>query len=481
MSTLKLTERLIPIFDKAIQWYSTRNGANLPAPACMINPDSALDVDPESKDAFALFYTKSDCFSQISYSGTILKGISTHTLPLLAGIHQRYPTSKLAKIIEHHNISVDDFEDIWLSRQGESKLFEDCKGESIYMVDAHISAWMAFESLGMIEQRLNAPEASNFAAMHTQCEGAWPATILRTIAEGNLADDGDHLMNPTDIVGSWRLSKESHFPGNNACAFLRRSGMLESAAYRKQLAFHHQWEDLCLAADEPGGHLALRLLLTCKDLEPEERLKARDALRSMHPDRGTTHQSMSRVFQFVETWFMGTDLDISGSTVMKLNLSSVLNDAKSTKSEMARQPEVYADILQKPQQVLGSLCREILSLRADQISYADLAAFRSLKRLQLGAQVIEGFRPEDVILKLEAGMQDFMGQRTKTNKLTERMYDAMSDAFKLFGNHAWDYSAFKGCSEQIVLTLVRGGAAMGKLPDMGRKRRGEFLEDELGL
>lgn len=479
---LKLTDRLIPLFEKAHGWYSARSGTQLPSPGCVFNPDSVLDVDPKSHDAFALFYTKSDSLSRLHADGTMLKGISTHVIPLLAGIHQGYSTKKLAEIIEHHNIAVEDFEDIWLTRQGERKIFNDCNGKTVNFDDAHREAWKAFHELGLITERLNAPTTSNYAAMHTQCKAAWPDSIVKKIAEGNLNDDGDHLMQPTSIFGEWGLTSASHLPGDNACAFLRRSGMLASPAYRKQLAFHHQWEDLCLAEDEVESALPRRLLLACKELAPDERAQARNALRLMHPDRGRTHVSMTRVFCRVATWFAGTDLDITNSLILKINLSgATINDAKSQKELMAQRPDLYADILQAPQDVLGRVCQEILSLTPDQIGYADLAVFKSLKRLQLGSQVAEGFRPEDLILKLEAGMKDFMGNRTKTNLMTERMYDGMSDAFRLFGEHQWDYAAFKDCQQQTVFTLVRGGAAMGKLPDMGRKRRGQFLEEELGM
>lgn len=485
MSKAKFGEELIPFFDKACAWYEKNKGANLPSPSCLVNPDSVDEIDPSSEEAGALFYTKSSCYSRLAEGCGLLSNFSTHIIPLFAGIQQMMTTEQLAQIIVHHNISVDDYEDMLLARQGDTRtLFNDVSGATVTLYDAGIESWKAFDTLGLIVGRNNAPTRSNYAAMHTQCVGAWPATILTEIAKGNLGDesgDSDLVMDSTAIVGEWGLSKASHFPENNACHFLRRSGMLVSAGYRKQLGFHHQWEELCLAVDEPGSHLALRLLLACRDLEPEERKAARNALRSMHPDRGDTNVDMQRVFQSIEIWFKGTDLDISDSTILKINLSGVRNDGSIQKHSMAIQPELYSDILKQPQHTLGKVCQEILAQRVDEIGYADLAVFRSLKKLQLGDQVIDGFRPEDVILKLEAALTDFMGKRTKPNKLSQRMYDGLSDAFELFGNHAWDYSALKGCSEQIVLTLVRGGAAMSKLPDMGRKRRGQFLEEELGL
>jgi hypothetical protein len=481
MSTGKLTDRLIPIFDKAVGWYSAHKGAQLRSPGCMINPNSVLDIDPDSDDAFGLFYTKSDCLSRLSSAGTLIN-ISTHMIPLFAGIHQGYSTGKLAEIITHHNITVDDFENISLGRQGENKIFDDWSGKAVNFGAAYIEAWKAFHELGLLTQGLYAPTTSNFAAIYTECSPAWPDTIVREIAEGSLNDDGDHLPESTCVLGEINFLQVASLPNDSACDFLRRSGMLASAVHRKQVAFHHAWEDLCMAEDEPKGHMALRILLSCKDLSEDEKPFARNALRLMHPDRGGTQLSMTRVFSRLTTWLAGSDIDVSNSIILKINLSGAThNDAKSQKELMARRPDVYEDILQAPQHVLGRVCQEILSLRPDQMGYADLAVFRSLKQLELGTQVIEGFRPEDVILKLETGMKDFMGGRTKTNLLTQRMYDGMSDAFKLFGEHKWDYAAFKGCPEQTVLTLVRGGAAMGKLPDMGRQRRGHFLEEELGM
>lgn len=485
MSKSKQGYELIPLLDMAAKWYRSHDVAPLPCPSCVFNPDDIGEIDVKNEDTYALFYTKSSNCSRLSDSGTILTNLSTHILPLLAGVQLEMSTEQLAQIVTDHNITVDDYEDMIIATHSAGDtLFSDQAGNSVSFTDAKIETWKAFEALGMIEARQHAPGSSNYAAMHTQCEGAWPSTILREIASGNLADDSgdsDLLLSNTTIVGKWTLSKASHFPGNNALTFLRRSGMLVSAGYRKQLAYHHQWEDLCLAANEAGGHLGLRALLSCKDLDQEERRAARNALRSMHPERGTDHVDMSRIFSFAEIWFRGTDLDISDSTILKINLSEARKNEAIERYDMERQPETYADILQEPQQTLQKVCQEILALDPSEIGFAHLDVFRGLKRLRLGSQVIQGLRPEDVILKLEAGLKDFIGKRTQPNSMSQRMYSGMSDAFELFGSHAWDYQAFKNCSEQTVLTLVRGGAAMGKLPDMGRKRRGQFLEDELGL
>lgn len=473
---------LIPLLEMANRWYSKHQGAMLPTPSCIFNPDDIGDIDVKNEDTYALFYTRSSNYSRLCESGTILRNLSTHLLPLFAGIHQKMPTEQLAQIITNHGITVDDYEDMVIARQsmGE-KLLENRDGKSISFIDAKIEVWKVFDSLGMILPRNNAPESSNYAAMHTTCEGAWPSTIFREIAKGNLADESGFLMDSTSIVGWPEKIEQSHFPGNDALAFIRRSGMLESAAYRKQLGFHHLWEAVCNSLNDANSTNATRLLLECKKLSLDEQLIVRDALRSMHTDRGRNTVGMPKIYSKLSLLLKGTVMDVSDSLIAKINLSGGWGNGTSHRNQLMLDSDNHLEFIEQSRKTLSMVSQEILDLKPHQIGYAHLTVFTAIKKIQLGEQQVSGFRPEDLILRLEEGLKDFMGLRTNTNKLTERMYSGLSDAFGLFVDHAWDYSAFKDCSQQTVLTLVRGGAAMGKLPDMGRKRRGQFLEDELGM
>ena len=478
---------LIPFFTKAHGWYSVRKGAHLPSPACMINPDAIEDIDPECDDAFAVYYTKSDCASRLASNGILLLGVSTHILPLFAGIQNLMSTEQLARIIEHHSITVEDFEYIspGIAGSQDRKVFDDCMGGAVQLLDAQIEAWKAFDLLGMINAnaRPDACERSNYSAMHTQCEGAWPANIIESLAKEALKEEGDHLMSRSSIFGEWHLKKDSNFPDGDPLKFLRRSGMLSSTAYRKQLAFHSLWENLCLQTNDVNGDRGLKLLLSCKGASTDEQLIIKDALRAMHPDRGGVPSvNMHGIFEMLKTWLSGTHMDVSDSLILKINLSGSFDNPKAHKALIKQYSNLYPELIQEPQHVLGNVCREILSLRPDQISYADLAVFRTIRQLEFGKQVIEGFKPEDVIMKLDAGLRDFLGSRTKTNDMTTVMFDGLSVAFKMLSvDHTWDYKALQGCSELTVLALVRAGGSMGKLPDMGRTKRGMFLEDELGL
>jgi hypothetical protein len=483
------TNILIPLFEKAHGWYSIRKNAPLPAPTGMINPDSVEEIDPYSDQAFDLFYTKSECHSKLNNGGASLAGISTHMVPLFAGIHEQMSTEQLAVIIEHHGITVEDFEEIRLARQGMERLFLDCGGYSVDFMDAKIAAWKAFDQLGMINalDRPNASESSHYCAMHTQCETAWPISIVEELAKSLLKEEGDKLMAGESIFGSWHLKKNSNFPDEDPLKFLRRSGMLSPVAYRKQTAFHTLWEDLCIQADDVSGHLGLKLLLACKEASLEEQRLIKDALRSMHPERRRLFRpsdmtEMHGVFEMLKPWLAGTQMDVSDSLILKLNLSICQDGVNAQKAHIKQYSNLYPEVTQAPQSVLSAICREILTLRPDQISYAQLAVFNTVKGLDLGKQVIEGFKPEDVILHLDAGLRDFLGERTKTNDMTAKMFNGLSNAFSMLGaEHTWDYGALQKLSELSVLALVRGGGSMRQLPDMGRTKRGIFLEDELGL
>jgi hypothetical protein len=477
---------LIPFFTKAHGWYSIRKGAPLPSPSCMINPYSIEEIDPNDDDAFAVYYTRSKNTSRLATNGIVLAGLSTHILPLFAGIQDLMSTEQLARIIEHHSITVDDFEDIFPVKPAEQSLqiFEDCMGGSVGLREAQIEAWKAFDLLGLInsDARVNADEASNYCAMHTNCEAAWPVNIIESLVKEILEEDGDFMLRPDSTFGKWHLKNDSNFPEGDPLKFLRRSGMLSSAAYRKRITFHTLWEDLCLQTNDVKGHLGLKLLLACKSASTAEQLIIRDALRAMHPDRGSSSDQMHGIFEMLKTWFSGTLMDVSDSLILKINLSGSFDDPKTHKVMLKQYSNLYPELIQEPQRVLARVCQEILGLRSDQISYADLAVFRTIRELDFGKQVIEGFKPEDVIVKLDAGMRDFLGNRTKTNDMTKAMFDGLTNAFKLLSvDHTWDYPALQGCCELTVLALVRGGGSLCKLPDMGRTKRGMFLEDELGL
>jgi hypothetical protein len=481
---------LVRFFDSAHGWYGIRKDSPMPKPSCMINPDlidDLADVDHDNPDSFAVYYTKSEFSSKLASNGAALHGLSTHVLPLFGGIQALMTTEQLAKVIEHHSITVDDYEEIFLAFPSFNtpSIFHDCMGGSVQFLDAKIQAWKAFDSLGMIraETRVNADESSHYCAMHTECEPAWPINVLQATAKESLKEEGEHLMKPTAILGEWYLKKDRHFPDGDPLKFLRRCGMLSSIAYRKQLAFHSQWEDLCLQTNDVSGHLGLKFMLSLKGASTEEQLIIKDALRAMHPDRGGVPPvEMHGIFEMLSTWLGGTDMDVSDSLILKINLSGGFDTPKAHKALIKQYPNLYPELNQEPQHVLGNVCREILSLRTDQISYADLAVFRTIRQLEFGKQVIEGFKPEDVIMKLDAGMRDFLGSRTKTNDMTKVMFEGLSAAFKMLSvDHTWDYKALQGCSELTVLALVRAGGSMGKLPDMGRTKRGMFLEDELGL
>jgi hypothetical protein len=231
----------------------------------------------------------------------------------------------------------------------------------------------------------------------------------------------------------------------------------------------------------------LKLLLACKDASTEEKLIIKDALRSMHPDRGRAFkepvmEEMHGVFEMLKPWLAGTEMDVSDSLILKLNLSKCKDGVKDQKARLKQYANLYPEVNQAPQGVLSAICREVLSLRPDQISYAQLAVFNTVKSLEFGKQVIEGFKPEDIILHLDAGLRDFLGERSKTNEMTTRMFNGLSNAFSMLSaEHTWDYGALQKLSELSVLALVRGGGSMRQLPDMGRTKRGMFLEDELGL
>lgn len=485
MSTGKLTDSLVPFFAKACAWYAERHWANLPCPATIVNPTSIHELDPESREGFAAFYTRSENYSRIAFDGAILKGISTHVLPLLAGIHEQLSIDRLATIIEHHSITVDDFEDIWLTRQGQTLLFHDKAGDPVHRYDAQIAAWKAFSKLGMLSQRIRAFEESNNAAMHTNVQEAWPVSILKATADIAFGDEDDSsLLYHNCVVGKWMLTSHNRFPENSAATYIRRSGMLLGASYRKQIAFHHQWEDACIAMDDVDGQYGLKTLLGCNDLSHDEKLIARNALRLMYPYWGVPDEkpSMHTIFDKLRLLFNGTPLDISDSLILKINLSGRFGDGGIHKAALAQRPDLYHEILSEPQGVISGVCKEILSLKPEQLGYADFAVFMAIKKLDLGKQMIEGFSPEEFIIRLDAGLKDYQAGRPNTSVLADEMLTGLSDAFEMISQtHTWDYSKLQGCSQLTSLAMVRGGGSMKKLPDMGRSKRAVFLEDELGI
>ena len=479
------SECMIPWFKKAVAWYAENGPKNMPVPATL--PDCPLgQIEQTGRASWGAFYVRNKAFSYIDEGSAMITGISSHMLPLFAGVHQGFPTHILAKIIEHHDISPADFYALFIGRQGITQLFTSKDDIHTGLLELEIEAWKAFEMLGKVTAKDNISSYIQVAAMHTECKEAWPATQIEQMADE--IKSGRSTMNDFefDHRHNWCIDRMTQLPNGNFLDFMRRSGMFSRSAYRKEVILHTGWEDLCMEAGKSGWpalNVARQVLESCKTAPAEEQQVIREALLSMHLHGITDTPSPMSLYNILHHVFEGSELkDILGSVILKVNASIPMTDAENYQQYLSKNPHYFHDILLQGHKILSRACEEILRLEPQQIGYAHFMFFNTLGRMPLGQQHLSGFSPEALMLRLDHGLSDFLGNRDLSEDIAQRVVSGLSIAFReLSKYHTWDFSQLQACSSLTQLKLVQEGANLRKFPSMDKKHRGMLLEEGLGL
>jgi hypothetical protein len=476
-------EAMIPWFKKAVTWYAENGPKNIPRPSTL--PEGSFkNVELTGRASWGVYFMKNDELSYIDDASVMLKGVSTHMLPLFAGVHQGFEPYRLAKIIEHHGIEPADFHNIYLTRQGQSQLFTSKDGIQIGLLEFYIETWKAFEILGKVSDKDGISAFLQIAVMNTECKEAWPATLIEQQAAVVKSGKADRRTFENDFKHRWEISRKTQFPYGNSHEFMRRSGMLSRPAFRKEVSLHHAWESLIIIAGHSGERsVAWGVLEDCKKARAADQQLIRDALHSMHNNGMKDPINGHPIFKMLKLIFEDSDLkDVLDSVILKINVTVPRSDASNYAYYMQDAKELFSDILESGQQVLSKACQEILSLEPHQIGYAHFVFFNTLGRMELGPQELTGFSPESVIQHLDKALVDFLGSRSLDGDMAKRVIQGPSSAFKELGKyHQWDFSKLQECSSLTQFLLVQEGANLRNFPAMDKKHRGLLLEDQLGL
>lgn len=479
------SECMIPWFKKAVAWYAENGPKNMPVPTTL--PDCPLgQIELTGRASWGAYYIKNEAFSYIDEGGAMIKGISSHMLPLFAGVHQGFPTHILARIIEHHGIKPADFYDLFIRRQGITQLFTSKDEVSTGLLELEIEAWKAFEMLGMVSAKDNVSSYIQVAAMHTEWKHAWPATQIERMAAEIKSGRATLTDFESDRRHNWCIERTTQLPNGDFLDFMRRSGLLSRSAYRKEVTLQTGWEDLFMEAGKsgwPARNVAWQMLDSCKTAPAQEQQIIREALLSMHLEGLSENLRPDTFYNVLHTLFESSELkDVLNSVILKINLSVPLNDAENYQKNLSKNPGFFNDILHLDHKILSRACEEILEMEPHQIGYAHLVFFNTLSRMRLGEQHLSGFSPEQLILRLDQGLSDFLGDRDLSDEIAQRVGSGPAMAFKeLSKYHTWDFSQLQACSSLTQLTLVQEGANLRKFPGMDKKHRGMLLEDTLGL
>jgi hypothetical protein len=472
------TEALIPWFNKAVDWYVQNGPKNMPRPTTL--PDCPLrQIEFIGQSSWGAFYVKNECFSHLDEHGIQLKGVSSHMMPLFAGIHQGYPTHILAKIIEHHGIEPHDFYDIYLVKNGKTKLF--LGKDDIYYeaLDTYIEAWKAFEMLGKVTADDAVSNHLQIAIMHTECKEAWPVTLFEQRAAERLGNPLP-ISQEYDFLSRWHIGCKEQLPLGNTHEYMRRSGMLSRPAFRKERSFR-LWEDICAAAANEGKNSVARQLLdNCLQANESEKGLIREALGSMHL-HGTGDIETTRIYEMLHSVFSGTDLEsLLDSVILKINISISMLEADKHMPYIEPMQHLFQDVIHESQLLLSRACKEILALEPHQLGYAHFTFFNTFGRMKIEPQQLYGFSPEQVIVRLDDGLTDFIGARPAEH--VAHVSHGPSLAFRQLSKwHTWDFSQLQGLSSGSQFKLVQEGANIRHFPNIDRKHRGMLLEDQLGL
>jgi hypothetical protein len=473
------TEALIPWFKKAVDWYAQNGPKNMPRPTTL--PESSLrEIEYIGQSSWGAYYVRNENFSHLEDHGIQLKGVSSHLLPLFAGIHQGFPTHILAKIIEHHGIEPSDFYEIYQIQNGKTMLFLGKNDVWYSVLDTYIEAWKAFEMLGKVSANDSISNYLQIAIMHTECKDAWPATLIEHRAAAEKSGNHQPSTPESDFKVRWSIDRMEQLPLGNTHEFMRRSGMLSRPAFRKEASLRTIWEELlAIAGKNDEKSIPRQLLESCVNACDDDKRLIREALGSMHLHGMVEPVKEGLLYETLHRIFAGTDLEsVLDSVILKINITVPMTYGDSHMDFIITPVRhLFQDVIHESQHLLSRACKEILALEPHQLGYAHFTFFNTFGRMKLAPQQLSGFSPEEVIVRLDQGFNDYLGAR-----VNERVPHGPALAFRQLSKwHTWDYSQLQGLSSSTQFKLIQEGANVRNFPSMDKKHRGMLLEDQLGL
>lgn len=476
----------IELLAAAIGWYQSNGPAPIPKKNVII---AGTRVNA------AIFHQQGqyDLQDQSSDDDYGIRAVPGNVIPVLAAISLGFDSVTLAKIITEHSVALDQIDDLEFEDAGISILQLHQNQHALASpTQINIEIFKAFAAdpvlCGDLHDKVsNDPNSMEcIGLMHTNESDLWP--VARIEEHTRL------IMTPTkrvvksefvsfDFVSS-RPERIAELPNQSPIDFLKRSGMLSEAVLRKQTGFFSLWEDLLYVAtnDQPFQAQILKAFAEVTDKETVD-LLVRGLLSTTSEtfesniDAELVHSLLSETLANAPAF-----APVLSSVIFKLNLLPLQWEIDET--EIIEDGDFYNELVNDQQTLLSRVAKELLSRPAEHLGYGDYAVFTKLTNMKLPAQVID-FEPECLVNHILDSIKSFKTPNEVTCEAKQgadgwAMHSLAVMAKLLLREHKFDFSQFNHRDDDSKVALIKAGFNID-LKSLGRKGRGQVLEDGMGL
>jgi hypothetical protein len=475
----------IELLAAAIGWYES-NGA-VPMPNKGILDGTRVNLSMFHMDDV---YDLEDLSSDDNHG---IASVPGNLIPFLAGISLGFDSITLATIIKEHSIDLEQINDPHFQDAGETiiQLYEQ-ERITASPTQINIEFFKAFaadpELCEILHDKVSNDPGSMecIGLMHTDESDLWPVARIEEHAR--------LIMTPTkrvvksvfvsfDFVSS-RPERIAELPNQSPIDFLKRSGMLSEAVLRKQTGFFSFWEDLLYVAtnDQPFQADVLKAFTQVTDKETVD-LLIRGLLSTTSEtfestiDAELVHSLLSEIFANAPAFS-----PVLNSVIFKLNLLPLQDELDET--ETFEEGDFYDELVNNQQTLVSRVAKELLARPAEHLGYGDYAVLTKLTNMNLPAQVID-FEPERLVNHILDSIKSFKTPNEVTCEAKQgvdgsAMHSLAVMAKLLTRDHEFDFSQFNHHDDDSKVALIKAGFNID-LKSLGRKGRGQVLEDGMGL
>lgn len=423
-----------------------------------------------------------------------LYNVPARLIPFLAGVSLGMDSISLAQILVHHDVSIMDVSYMDFANPSDVPfVLHHLGGKNATGQIIHIEISKAFsihDDLKREFARSYTPNASSKTAlgyMHAIDSSYWPVNQIEEHAKSIMSEGTRILTLPHNFAYlASRPEALSDLPNGSPMEFFRRSGMLSDVVSKKLTCHFSMWEEFLHAAT--SGNPQSDMLKSLNSVTSEATVdKILQALLSVTADSYEDHFEPDDVLRLINETFEGNSRfdSVLNSVTLKLNLFAIDEYELGGLSHMTESPELYTDILDHQESLVSKVATEILAKHPSQVGYSEFMVIKKLNSVDLPPQILR-FTPEDLVAHIIESIQSFTvsGQidsldKREMDRIAREALPALANL--LSRHHTFDYEKFQHYPEETKVQLVKGGFDIKQFKDLGRRAKGDILEDSLGI
>lgn len=427
--------------------------------------------------------------TSVNYSGGTFDEIGTNLFPLMVAIRLGFSISKVKDIIAHHSIDISEIEKIDFpdeSNVGDAIIVRK-NGTPCTRTD-FVS--IVFQAMDLIPSKgyelarcADSKSIIQIGLMHTNNSDAWPATHIKSSAVLAQQEDlvvsiannnFDHIVTNLDGLAS--------LPNSSPMDFLKRSGMLLPEAAKRATAHYTFWEEMAESSMK-GNECCTQILEYCANhTNLGVQASVKQALASLGgyefmEEPGAMHNHLKSIF----------DNDAYRDSLRKVipRINLVPYEPSEFLAYFPDDPE-YCDFLRNKEDLLSVVAKEVLEMDVDQLGYNQLYVFSKLKHLELPAQRVDGFSPEDLINHVLDGINRYVAKAElipcHKKNMDREVAGSLAELITLIQlNHKVDYSKFEWRTSSEKCQLVESGFSVKKMTGLTYQDKAHIFRNELNI